>query len=88
MKNDLKERIVCIKCNVTKAEDVKDAIDETVKAFGTIHAVLACAGVATVVPTLTSRGSLDVNLFKLTMDINVIGSVHVAKYASVIMSKN
>jgi 3-hydroxyacyl-CoA dehydrogenase/3-hydroxy-2-methylbutyryl-CoA dehydrogenase len=66
LKNDLKENIVCIKCDVTKEEDVKRAIDETVKAFGTIHAALACAGVATVTPTLTSKGSLDIKLFKFT----------------------
>ena len=53
LKTELKERLLTIKCDVTKEDDVKHAIDLTVKEFGTIHAALACAGVATVTPTLT-----------------------------------
>ncbi len=61
LKNDLKERVLVVKCDVTKEEDVKKAIDATVEAFGTVHAALACAGIATVGPTLSSKGSLDMN---------------------------
>jgi NAD(P)-dependent dehydrogenase (short-subunit alcohol dehydrogenase family) len=88
LKNELKERILTIKCDVTKEEDVKNAVDLTVKTFGTIHAALASAGVATVTPTLTSKGSLDMSVFKKVTEINVYGSVYVAKYCSVVMSKN
>jgi NAD(P)-dependent dehydrogenase (short-subunit alcohol dehydrogenase family) len=51
--------VVCVKCDVSKEEDVKNAIDVTVKAFGTIHAALASAGIFTFVPTLTSRATLN-----------------------------
>ena len=88
LKNELKERVITVKCDVTKEEDVKKAIDATVEAFGTVHAVLACAGIATVSPTLSSKGSLDMNLFKKAMEINVYGSMYVAKHAAVVMSKN
>ncbi len=63
LKNELKERVIVMKCDVTKEEDVKAAIEKTVAEFGTIHAVLACAGIATVSPTLSSKGSLDMKLF-------------------------
>ena len=49
---------------------------------------LACAGISLVSPTLTSKGSLDINSFKKVTEINVYGSVYVAKYASIVMSKN
>ena len=49
---------------------------------------LASAGIATPMMTLTSKSSLNIKAFKKIMDINVMGSVYVAKYASVIMSKN
>ena len=88
IKADLKERVITIKCDVSNEEDVKKAIDITVAEFGTIHAALACAGIATVSPTLSSRGSLDTSLFKKVTEINVYGSVYVAKYAAVAMSKN
>ena len=88
LRNELKERVITFKCDVTKEEDVKSAIEATVQAFGTIHAVLACAGIATVSPTLSSKGSLDMKLFKTAMEINVYGSMYVAKHAAVAMSKN
>jgi NAD(P)-dependent dehydrogenase (short-subunit alcohol dehydrogenase family) len=88
LKAELKDRVICFKCDVTKEEDVKKAIEGTVSAFGTIHAVLACAGIATVGLTLSSKGSLDMNTFKKAMEINVYGSAYTAKYAAVAMAKN
>ena len=37
---------------------------------------------------LSSKKSLDTEHFRKVFDINVFGSVYVAKYASVMMSKN
>lgn len=83
LRKDLKTKVLCVKCDVSKEEDVKNAIDETVKAFGTVHAALACAGIATVTPTLTSKGGLDTNVFKKTVEINLYGSIFVAKHAAI-----
>ena len=88
MQKELKDRVLCIKCDVSSEEDVKRAIDETVKVFGTVHVAIACAGVLLASSTLTSKGSLDIKLFKKTIDINVYGSIYVAKYAAVVMAKN
>ena len=55
----LQERILCVPCDVTKEEDVKNAIDKTVKTFGTVHVALACAGVNWGSLTLTSKSSLN-----------------------------
>ena len=65
-----------------------NAIEKTVAIFGTIHAALACAGVAWPVQTLTSKGPLNTGIFKKVIEINVYGSVYMAKYAAVAMSKN
>lgn len=88
MHANLQERIFCVPCDVTKEADVKNAIDKTVEKFGTIHVALACAGVAWVTPTLTSRGPLNTKVFEAVMAINVLGSAYMAKYAAVVMSKN
>ena len=50
---ELHERILCVPCDVTKENDVKNALDKTVKTFGTIHVALTCAGVAWLVPILS-----------------------------------
>ena len=49
---------------------------------------LACAGVAWTCITMSSKGPMDTEKFKKIVDINVYGSMYVAKYASVIMAKN
>ena len=73
---------------MTIESEVKSAIDQTVAKWGTIHAVLTAAGVNWPMITLTKKNSLDMNRFKKIMDINLMGSMYVAKYASVVMSKN
>lgn len=82
------DNILWIKCDVSKEKDVKNAIDKTVEKWGTLHAALTCAGVAWPMMTLTSKSSLSTKLFRKIFDVNLMGSMYVAKYASVVMSKN
>ena len=56
MKNELKERVITFMCDVSKEEDVKNAMNGTAEAWGTIHVALACAGVAWPMLTLSSKG--------------------------------
>ena len=82
------DRLICFECNVTKEEDVKNAIEGTVAHWGAIHVALACAGVAWPMMTLTSKGPADMKIFQNIVNINLMGSMYVAKYASLFMSKN
>ena len=78
-----------IECDVTSEEAVKYAIEKTVATFGALHVAIPSAGIGA--PMLTyseSRGPLDMNIYKKVIEINLYGSVHVAKYASMAMSKN
>ena len=89
IKKDLgNERVLCVKCDVTKEEDVKRAMDKTVEEFGTIHVALASAGIIGWTPVLTKTKTLNTKLFEKMFQINVFGSAYMAKYASIIMSKN
>ena len=64
-------------------------MDCTVREYGTIHVAMACAGVNwPPVLTYSSKAPLDTTKFKSVVDINLFGSVFVAKYAAVIMAKN
>ena len=82
------DNIIWIACDVSVENDVKEAMDKTVQKWGTIHVALASAGIATPMMTLTSKSSLNTKAFRKLMDVNVMGSIYVAKYASVAMSKN
>ena len=84
----LQERIFCISCDVTKETDVKRAIEQTVTKFGKIDVALASAGVIKRAPILSSQGPLNTKIFETLIAINLMGSVYMAKYAAVAMSKN
>ena len=88
IKKELKERILVFECDVTKEEDVKKAINETAAKWGTIHVVLPCAGLSLPSLTLSSKNQLDINKFKKVVDINLMGTIYVVKYASILMAKN
>ena len=77
-----------VPCDVTKENDVKNAIESTVARFGTIHVALACAGIPWPTPTLTSQGPFNSEIFEKVLAVNVMGSAYMAKYAAVAMSKN
>ena len=64
LKNELKTRVLTLKCDVTKEEEVKNAIEKTVATFGALHVALACAGVAWPSMMLTSKSSLDTKAFQ------------------------
>ena len=86
---ELGDRILCIKCDVSKEEDVKQAVEQTVKKFGTIHVALANAGIGAVSKMLDQkRGSLDTKSFQKVFNINVLGAAYTAKYCAVQMAKN
>ena len=89
LQSELQVRIFVQECDVTKEDDVKRAIEKTVAVFGALHVAIPCAGVAW--PMLTyseSRGPLNMDMYKKVIEINLYGSIHVAKYASMYMSKN
>ena len=88
IKGELKDRILTFKCDVTNEEDVKNAIEGTVQAWGAFHVALACAGVAWPMLTYSAKNTMDTKKFKQIVDINLYGTIYVAKYAAVAMAKN
>jgi len=86
-KHGASNRLLCVPCDVTQELQVKSAVDKCVERFGRIDVALSCAAIAIVSLTYSSKKSLDVRVFEKTMGINVRGSVLVAKYAAVAMSK-
>ena len=89
LQSELQTRIMVHECDVTEEESVKKAIEKTVERFGALHAALPIAGMGSAMLTYSeSRGPLNMDHFKRIIEINLYGSVYVAKYASMYMSKN
>ena len=81
--------IVIHKCDVSNEEDVKAGVQKCVDSFGTVHIALASAGVAWPNLTLNRDGDpLDSDMFESVININLLGSVYLAKHAAIQMAKN
>ena len=74
----------CIKCDISKEEEVEEMMNTVVDTFGTIDILVNNAGI--------SRDSLilDKNIkeFKRILDVNLIGTYLCSKYAGKIMLEN
>ena len=73
--------------DVTSGEQVEQAVAKTVEKFGGVQIVVNCAGVGTAARTITKQGPMPLELFKKTVEINLIGSFNVIRLAAARMSE-
>lgn len=75
---------LCIKCDVSKENEVKDMVDRIINKFGKIDVLVNNAGIAIDCPFEEKT----VENFKRTLDVNLIGTFLVSKYVSKCMLDN
>ena len=86
---ELGNNAIFLEADVTNEELTAAAMDKTVEAFGAIHAVVNCAGIATAGKTLGKGNTpLDLGPFKRTIEVNLIGTFNVIRLAAAQMAKN
>jgi NAD(P)-dependent dehydrogenase (short-subunit alcohol dehydrogenase family) len=74
--------------DVTSAEQVTSAIEEAVRAFGTVHIAVNCAGVGAAMKTTGKAGPMPLDMFEMVIRINLIGTFNVIRLAATQMLKN
>jgi NAD(P)-dependent dehydrogenase (short-subunit alcohol dehydrogenase family) len=74
--------------DVTDEAAVEAAIKQAVSAMGSVNAAINCAGVATPGRLVGRQGPLAGSAFRKVIEINVTGTVFVAKAAAVAMQTN
>lgn len=74
---------IAIKCDVSKEDDVKEMIQNTIDKFGKIDILVNNAGIAFDVPFFERT----VEQWKKTLDVNLLGTFLCSKYASQQMLK-
>ncbi|MHC1724843.1 MAG: 3-hydroxyacyl-CoA dehydrogenase [Syntrophobacteraceae bacterium] len=74
-------RVVFFCADVTSEESVRDAIGKTVETFGSINALINCAGVADPGKVLSKKGPLAISSFNRVVQINLIGTFNVMRLA-------
>ena len=86
---ELGERSRFISCDVSNADDVDAAIASARDAFGTIDILVNAAGVAPAQRVVARDGSLfDLDLFKFTIGINLVGMFDVIRHVAGVMVTN
>lgn len=85
---ELKGQAIFAKVDVTDAASVEAGIAQAVKAFGTIHVCINCAGVAPGGKTVGRNGALPLEKFSQVININLIGTFNVLRLAAEQMAKN
>lgn len=71
------ENVLCVKADVSKEEDCRNLIDETVARFGAIDILVNNAGIS----MRAMFKDLDLDVIRSLMDVNFYGTVYCTKYA-------
>jgi len=80
---------VFVEADVTNSEQLAAGIDRAVQALGAVHLLVNCAGIATAGKTLGKEDKpLDLEPFRRTIEINLIGTFNAIRLAAVKMAKN
>ena len=74
--------------NVTEEESIIEAIKNTMNTFGSIDAVINCAGIGSASKTVGKNGAHPLDYFKLVIEINLVGTFNVLRLAAIEMGKN
>lgn len=85
---ELGERAIFARTDVTSEEQVNTAINAAVDAFGGINAALSFAGIAIAMKTLSKHGPHPLDLFAKVVNVNLIGVFNVARLAAARIAQN
>ncbi len=79
---------ICMKTDISSVDDVKSLCMSTMETFGAIHILVNNAGLGTVGRTLGKKGPLNLNVFKKTIEVNLVGAFNMLSNAAWEMDQN
>lgn len=86
--DELGERCIFVRTDVTSEEEVSGAIQKAVESFGAVNTVVNCAGIGIASKLLSKKGIHSLDMFSKVISINLIGTFNVIRLASEHMAKN
>lgn len=87
--SELGDRSRFIHCDVTDPEDVSAGVDGAREAFGSVDVLVNAAGVAPAQRVISRDGVMfDLDLFKFTIGVNLIGMFDVIRNTAAVMATN
>lgn len=73
--------------DVTEAESVSRVLEEIDDRFPPLRIVVNCAGIAPARKTLSSKGPHELDLFRRTIEVNLIGTFNVLRLAAGVIAR-
>ncbi|PID04060.1 MULTISPECIES: 3-hydroxyacyl-CoA dehydrogenase [unclassified Sporosarcina] len=77
-----------VQTNVADEESVQSALNQAVEQFGKITATINCAGIGSAQKTYGRKGPFALDVFKKTVEVNLIGTFNVIRLAAEKMAQN
>lgn len=88
LQNELGDAVLFIKADVTKEEDVQEAVNQAAEYMGSVNAVVNCAGIGIAEKVIGKKGVHNLSLFSKVIHVNLIGSFNVIRIAAEKMTSN
>lgn len=82
------KNIIFLKTDVTSEESVSYALKATIDAFGSIHVLVNCAGIAPAEKVLGRKGPHGIASFSKVIQVNLVGTFNVIRLVSEAMVGN
>jgi NAD(P)-dependent dehydrogenase (short-subunit alcohol dehydrogenase family) len=77
-----------VRADITREEDGHAAVAQALAAFGALHGLVNCAGIAPAEKVLGRNGAHGLDSFRRTVEVNLIGSFNLLRLAAEAMAKN
>lgn len=79
---------LCCETDVAREASVAAALESIQSAWGALHIVVNCAGVATAKRMLGKEGPIELAEFERVIAVNLIGTFNVCRLAAAMLAKN
>lgn len=77
-----------MRADITREEDGHAAVAQALAAFGALHGLVNCAGIAPAEKVLGRGGAHGLDSFRRTVEVNLIGSFNLLRLAAEAMAQN
>jgi 3-hydroxyacyl-CoA dehydrogenase / 3-hydroxy-2-methylbutyryl-CoA dehydrogenase len=88
LESELGEAVLFLKADVTKEEDIQEAVNKAADFLGEVNTVVNCAGIGIAEKVIGRNGAHNLALFSKVINVNLIGTFNVIRIAAERMSSN
>ncbi|WP_413303064.1 3-hydroxyacyl-CoA dehydrogenase [Bacillus sp. 1P10SD] len=88
LESELGEAVLFLKVDVTKEEDIHEAVNKAADFLGEVNTLVNCAGIGIAEKVIGRNGAHNLSLFSRVINVNLIGTFNVIRIAAEKMSGN